>query len=194
MPLRLFVADEVAAFRLFALDDDFDGVAGVEPSARRVVESPARSGMSPSDFSADVDDDMLVGDLDDGAGNDAASSKACAAASAACSRSKVSRAAAKSSMPSRALRDARRGLRASGRRASLRRARLRRRDVSKEASGLRWARLGAVGLFRGASRRWGFQFGVQGLLSVCSGLRTCAITDSSGTLRRLPDSAPQREI
>ena len=65
----LVVADEVAAFGLFALNDHLDGVAGLELGDAVDVED-LLEGNEPFGLEADVDDDVLVGDLDDGAGDD----------------------------------------------------------------------------------------------------------------------------
>ncbi len=65
----LLVADEIAAFLLFALHDDFDHVAHVELGRAGVVENLIQRNETLG-LEADVDDGMLVGDLDDGAGDD----------------------------------------------------------------------------------------------------------------------------
>ena len=67
--LRLVVADEIAAFGLFALNNDFDRIARIEPGhASRVQYLRKRN--ETFGLQTDVDHDMLVGDLDHGAGHD----------------------------------------------------------------------------------------------------------------------------
>ena len=65
----LFVADQVAAFGLFALNDHLNRVAGLElgdaVDVQHLLQRDEALGLE-----ADIDDNMLVGDLDDGAGND----------------------------------------------------------------------------------------------------------------------------
>ena len=66
---RLLVADEIAAFLLLALDDDLDDVADVELGRAGVVDDLIQRNETLG-LEADVDDDVLVRDLDDGAGDD----------------------------------------------------------------------------------------------------------------------------
>ena len=66
---RLLVADEVAALRLLALDHHFDGVADLELGGAVVVEHLLQRNESLG-LEADIDHHVLVGDLDDGAGDD----------------------------------------------------------------------------------------------------------------------------
>ena len=65
----LLVADEVAAFFFFALDDDFNDVADGKLGGAGVVEDLVERNETLG-LEADVDDGVLVGDLDDGAGDD----------------------------------------------------------------------------------------------------------------------------
>jgi hypothetical protein len=66
---RLLVRDEIAAFLLLALYDDFDNVANSNLDGAGVVEHRVERNQAFG-LQADVDDDMLVGDLDDGASDD----------------------------------------------------------------------------------------------------------------------------
>ena len=67
--LRLVVADEIATFGLFALDNDFNRIAGIELGhaigVQNLLERDQTFGLQ-----TDVDHDMLVGDLDHRAGHD----------------------------------------------------------------------------------------------------------------------------
>jgi len=65
----LLVADEIAALLLLALNDHFDDVADIELRRAGVVEHLIQ-GNKTFGLEADVDHRMLVGDLDDGTGDD----------------------------------------------------------------------------------------------------------------------------
>ena len=68
-PLRLFIAQQVAAFRLLALNDHIDAVAGMQLRLTGVIEN-LLEGNQALGLHADVDDDMLVSELDDRTGDD----------------------------------------------------------------------------------------------------------------------------
>src|SRR6185312_8758828 len=65
---RLFMADEIAALGLFALDNNFDRVARLELGiAVDICDLLDRD--QPLGLQSNIDDDVLVRDLDHGAGN-----------------------------------------------------------------------------------------------------------------------------
>ncbi len=65
----LLVRDEIAAFLLFTLNDHFDDVADVELGRAGVIENLIQRNETFG-LEADVDHRVLIGDLDDGAGDD----------------------------------------------------------------------------------------------------------------------------
>ena len=94
---RLFVADQVAAFRLLALDHHVDRIAGLELGLPGVVQH-LLDGDQTLGLQPDVDHDVLIRQLDDGAGHHHlfGGQVLGGSVSAACSRSKFASAAAKS--------------------------------------------------------------------------------------------------
>src|SRR5277367_1416122 len=62
VPLRLLIAQQVAAFGLFALDDDFNRVARVQLGLTGVVNH-LLEGNQAFRLHTDIDDDMLIGQL-----------------------------------------------------------------------------------------------------------------------------------
>ncbi len=69
MPLRFFVAQQEAAFGLFALDHDVDGIARVQLRDAIVVDHLFERDTALA-LEAHIDHNFLVGELDHGAGHD----------------------------------------------------------------------------------------------------------------------------